>query len=870
MAYKVTKSNKRKGKTHKVTNTKTGEVKYFGDSKLKNKPGTKAAKAAKKRHQKNIDKNPFFKAYWKATWENGGEMPSYLSVEEMQDILDFVPEYANGGTSQECPPGDVDCLARKQRESLNPLAQYSAPANPQSGNLPYVGPYGQNITENPNVQEGIITERELFRPRANTLLSGDLSDIVRPEAAVGDQLVNQGLGEEDFRLASERSQEEPNNINPDRNFQIANPYAGVDIPTAANYLGRSIQNRDALGIASSGLKTLTGLARNVVSGLGYQNRYNQVLQDYYEDQKSSRNPVQYLAYGGKKDEEIATGEYLRGIENENTEQYNAEVEAGEYYQTNQGDIAEVIGDKHTNGGEKLQMEAEDRVLSDQLKLGKDTAKMLSEKYDLKLKAKNTYSDVLDKFRSSSGLGKIIKEEAEILKKINEQGDVSDPTTRDFNLKVLTKKREELAQEKDPLEEQRKSIFDELFNIQEDSKPKEDKSNQEEPEFQFGGKLESLAKEYNISLDRAKELVTQEFAKGGRYTPKYNNGGDPVADARKTGAATKRVREGQSRTDEGLFGEVQGENYEDFVARNSSWFDFSDFDPSNSEDVKELQRTYNSITTGNKVRVDGKFGEQTSSITLIDPLSPEQQLSPLNPDIGLNRGLTEDDLRPPVTGPTSEPLSSVTYKDEDLVINPSDEARRGESLAGLYLFPDETPLPPSSLQGTIKPERRFDRVRPSEIEVEPYLQDLRDNQAAQIRNLEGLSPNARAAVLANISANTQRSESDIRNKIDTQNIASAERAIYTNAQIQRMEENASEADRLAYEQRQYRAQALTDNDLDNYYSQLQSINKQRFQDIQNLNLINARNEDVFFDGQTFRRKTSDDELFDRATRQYRRN
>ena len=31
-----------------------------------------------------------------------------------------------------------------------------------------------------------------------------------------------------------------------------------------------------------------------------------------------------------------------------------------------------------------------------------------------------------------------------------------------------------------------------------------------------------------------------------------------------------------------------------------------------------------------------------------------------------------------------------------------------------------------------------------------------------------------------------------------------------------------------------------------------------------------NEDVFFDGQTFRRKTSDDELFDKATRQYRRN
>lgn len=196
--------------------------------------------------------------------------------------------------------------------------------------------------------------------------------------------------------------------------------------------------------------------------------------------------------------------------------------------------------------------------------------------------------------------------------------------------------------------------------------------------------------------------------------------------------------------------------------------------------------------------------------------------------------------------------------------PEPKEEKDPGLAGgLFLFPDESPLPPSPLQGTIKAERRFDRVRPTEINPEPYLQDIRDREASQVQSLEGLSPNVRAAVLANVRANSQKAESDLRNRLDTQNLQSQERAIYTNAQIQAKEENASEQDRLSYEQRQYRAQALTDNDINNYFNQLQSLNKQRFMDIHNLNLINASNEDVYFDGQNFRRKNSDRDILNRA-------
>jgi hypothetical protein len=72
--YVVTRSNDRKGKTHKVTGP-DGTVKYFGDSKLGQHPkDPERKKAFYARHKKNLDNNPFFRAFAKATWQDGGEI----------------------------------------------------------------------------------------------------------------------------------------------------------------------------------------------------------------------------------------------------------------------------------------------------------------------------------------------------------------------------------------------------------------------------------------------------------------------------------------------------------------------------------------------------------------------------------------------------------------------------------------------------------------------------------------------------------------------------------------------------------------------------------------------------------------------------
>jgi hypothetical protein len=70
--YTVTRSNDRKGKTHKVTGP-DGTVKYFGDSKLGQHPKDPERKAAfYARHKKNLDGNPYFRAFARATWKDGG------------------------------------------------------------------------------------------------------------------------------------------------------------------------------------------------------------------------------------------------------------------------------------------------------------------------------------------------------------------------------------------------------------------------------------------------------------------------------------------------------------------------------------------------------------------------------------------------------------------------------------------------------------------------------------------------------------------------------------------------------------------------------------------------------------------------------
>lgn len=89
--YTVRKTNERKGKTHVVIGP-DGTKKYFGDPKMGEKGKSKYGKEAfYARHKKNLDKNPYFRAYARATWQEGGT----IGEEGMNQEPLF--EYKDGG-----------------------------------------------------------------------------------------------------------------------------------------------------------------------------------------------------------------------------------------------------------------------------------------------------------------------------------------------------------------------------------------------------------------------------------------------------------------------------------------------------------------------------------------------------------------------------------------------------------------------------------------------------------------------------------------------------------------------------------------------------------------------------------------------------
>ena len=85
--YVVQRSSDREGKTHKVTGP-DGTVKYFGDSNLGQHPkDPERKKAFYARHKENLDNNPFFRAYARETWAEGGTTGDGLSKEKAKIML---------------------------------------------------------------------------------------------------------------------------------------------------------------------------------------------------------------------------------------------------------------------------------------------------------------------------------------------------------------------------------------------------------------------------------------------------------------------------------------------------------------------------------------------------------------------------------------------------------------------------------------------------------------------------------------------------------------------------------------------------------------------------------------------------------------
>lgn len=291
-----------------------------------------------------------------------------------------------------------------------------------------------------------------------------------------------------------------------------NPYGGWNMANASTMLGASIESGDTLGIIGSAGKILTEGARNAFSGAAAMRRYNTDKQAYLEqDAKARQRQDEYWATayqeGGKVSNKrsglLLTGNFLDG--NDEHPMPNAEVERGEYLQTPDGNTMEVLGKKHSEGGELISVPENTKVISDYIKIGGKMATYLKKNYNLNVSAGSSYATVLDRYKKKIGLTELLDEEAKIMKKIVDQDDVKFESTRDMNLQVLSKRANDIQPKKEPLEQDFNDFTNFIYQKQEESKGSEGESF----EKQQGGEIDQQQADIMNAVQQYAEANNQD-------------------------------------------------------------------------------------------------------------------------------------------------------------------------------------------------------------------------------------------------------------------------------------------------------------------------------------------------------------------------
>jgi len=351
-----------------------------------------------------------------------------------------------------------------------------------------------------------------------------------------------------------------------------------------------------------------------------QEQATQIIQGIMQQLQGQQQEQQVMQRGGQIAKKL-TGEYT--LEEEENPNVNSEIEHNEYVQTPDGKVTKADGNTHEKGGIEVELAPGTRIVSDHLKLGAKNAKHYKEDFDLEVKASDTYAKVLKRFTTKSGLQKIVDEQERViaqLKKSEEaaQGSTMSESTAALNKQFLSEKLHSLEQEKAPLEEARKALLEDVFNLQEESKPAEKK---EQNEFQNGGYMD-LANQYGVTPERAQELVNQ-YKNGGMH--EYSEGGDydvPNSNSGKYSPATlgNPFHYSKERADEDAYLRVDGDAPE-FTAEEKAAMKryYAKF----TKDAASLKKLEESIDNNQIVFNEGLLVDITTGEKLPIPLQHEK-------------------------------------------------------------------------------------------------------------------------------------------------------------------------------------------------------------------------------------------------------
>jgi len=594
----------------------------------------------------------------------------------------------------------------------------------------------------------------------------------------------------------------------------------------------------------------------------------------------------FLQQGGQVDNKMnlnkaLTGQFMTGMDKQNPmQQPNAEIESGEHVQQPGGPVQEVLGKKHSQGGEDVVLEDNARVLSDHLKIGGVNARKFSKLYDVELKASDTYATVLDKINKKSGLTKLVKEEEELIKKLDRVTKESkDESSLGLNTQYLSGKINELESNKKPLEQKKEQAFNEIFNVQEESKPEEKKetysseSTELQEEFKFGGVYSAdvmkLAKDYNIPQDRL-EAIMKTYAQDGIL----NEGDNPQV--------TPRLSEDQTNERFNTWvNSLRGIGYEGSNDLNEAraWQEANDRNAileyyNRNKGNQKLNAKHLDIAKNKYSDVFKKLG-----IDIKKPSSTYTDNENRRIQDALGNRFTEEDI---LSGHNDKlkdwraPLSSFKIKPAGLVhdniikapvlpnlvlppstyvpIPPSnetpDEKIRRETESNLLLLPNQNPMLPNSLGQSLKMNDRAYQLQKTHISPEQAIAEGNRNQTALVEQINNMPGAQRSAVLAQMTGNQQEAINKATFDANRYNAVADTSTENQQAAMDNQSNRINAQHALSYEQRTQRAQALTDNDLANYYNTVRQNNVRNYNEINDINLRNAKYDNFQYNGNSF--------------------
>lgn len=371
-------------------------------------------------------------------------------------------------------PGDDDIIFEEDVEGVMemPYSQMGA----QLGR--YTSPYIQNFVD--NQQQGIPPMINVNPPTLDEYANMGLTPS-NPTATLYDQsLYNQSLSNNTLNVGDENLRQKSMANSTDTDIDKAkdkknedfigafNPYGGWNMHSASQALGAFAQDKNILGTVGAAGKLVLEGARNVMAGAAGMKRFNETRNEYEDkiNRKERERGWKWLRDGGTTGK-LLTGNYIEG--NDDHSSPNVEVEKKEYLQTPDGSTMEVLGKKHSEGGELLNMPEGTKVISDYLKIGSKLASYFKKEFGLNAKSSNSFATIMNMYRKKIGLTELIDDEEKLMNKIIKQDNVEFEGTRELNLQVLSEKVNEIKPKKEALESKFEVFTNLVFDKQEESK-----------------------------------------------------------------------------------------------------------------------------------------------------------------------------------------------------------------------------------------------------------------------------------------------------------------------------------------------------------------------------------------------------------------